>query len=232
MVSALVQDIKLQDIKHSRREALRMPIRTCLPKQWESALLWLYKPRFFSSTIDLHHSRYTNIALQWVLSAQCWPEWNSPCFSHVDIPLWVQEFVSGCQVFFWQLPSLNSLLNLFLSTHPCYVFMWNHKISMEISPAIPEVWSGSQNLSCYWLECNAAFSDCSFSKSVCLVLQSLQRASLCCFWEVKWCRQASGSELEVFGPFLKKETCDPMVWKGMGPSRPAPLPSIWKMKYI
>lgn len=80
--------------------------------------------------------------------------------------------ICECQVFFWELLSLNCLLNL-LSPHPHDVFTQTHKIRMEVSPAMPEAWSASQNFSCYWLEWNAAFSDYSFSMSGCLVLQSM-----------------------------------------------------------
>lgn len=73
-------------------------------------------------------------------------------------------------------------------------FMQSHKIRVEVSPAIPEIWPGSQNLSCYW--------------------------------EVKGCSQASGREFDVFGLFLEKDTCDPAMRKGMGPSRTALLPSV------
>lgn len=100
----------------------------------------------------------------------------------------VGSAIRGCQVFFWQLPSLNSLLYLFVSPHPCCVLCKATKLRWRSHQP------GSQNLSCYW--------------------------------EVKGDSQANGRDFDVSGPFLEKETWDPTMRKGTGPSRPALLLSV------
>lgn len=165
-----MQDIELQDIKYSRGEAIRLPIHTFLPKQWESALLWVHKQCFFKYCQSALFS-VANIALQWVLGVECWPALSCPCLScRYPIMGYLQEVV-GVKCF---LTTSFPKLTVKFTFHHLILAMDSHEPSQNVNGGLASYARGLIRQSELDLllafEWNAAFSDCLFSISGYLVL--------------------------------------------------------------